>query len=94
ACAAPSGRFVRADASGDGNLQVSDAVGVLFTLFGGVATDCEDALDADDDGRLGVADALRILHYLFRGGPAPPAPFPAPGADPTEVGDALGCRRG
>ena len=36
-----------------------------------------------------IADAISALDFLFAGGAAPPAPFPAPGSDPTP--DALDC---
>ena len=83
--------FVRGDANGDGRLDVSDAVKMLRVLFAGVATDCEDALDANDDGTMDIADAVYVLAYLFGGGTEIPAPFPAPGEDPTD--DGLGCER-
>jgi PKD repeat protein len=76
--------FVRGDANGDGAIDLSDGLAILFFLFaGGSALECEDHGDADDNGSLAVTDALRILNYLFRGGPAPLAPFPAAGRDGT-----------
>ena len=83
--------FVRGDANGDGLVDVSDPVKVLFYLFSGAATDCEDSLDADDDERIGLTDAVRVLDFLFRGGLAPAAPFPQAGTDPA--GTELGCQR-
>jgi hypothetical protein len=50
---------------------------------------CADAADADDSGAIDLADAIHLLSALFLGGPAPAAPFPACGTDPTE--DALDC---
>ena len=38
---------------------------------------------------LGLADAIAVLGYLFAGGPQPPPPAAACGADP--VADALPC---
>ena len=71
-------------------LELTDAVGLLTSLFGGAGeVPCEDAADANDDGALNVADAVYGLTYLFSGGGPPPAPFPEPGVDPTA--DALGC---
>ncbi len=84
-------RFSRGDGNGDGFFDLSDAVTMLFALFGGLQTDCADALDADDDGDLAVTDAIRVLEHLFRGGPDLPAPFPGFGEDPT--GDSLTCGR-
>jgi hypothetical protein len=63
---------------------------VLRALFiPGTALGCEDAADVDDDGHLTLTDAIALLNYLFRSGPAPPAPFPDCGTDPTA--DALEC---
>ncbi|MGQ9589984.1 MAG: hypothetical protein ACUVYA_06785 [Planctomycetota bacterium] len=88
----PAGpRFVRGDANGDDEVDISDAVSVLRVLFLGDASECLDALDADDDGGTSITDAIYILDYLFRGGRAIPPPHPEPGPDPTE--DALGCSR-
>jgi hypothetical protein len=88
---AVSGGFTRAEANGDGSVDLGDVLKVLFYLFAGNASDCPDALDADDSGVVGIPDAVRILNYLFLAGPSFPAPFPAKGPDPTE--DALDCSR-
>jgi hypothetical protein len=81
--------FLRGDASGDGRLDLADAVQTLEYLFlGARRLSCLDAGDADDDGEVLVTDAVRILLHLFAGGPGLPAPFPGPGFDPTP--DALG----
>jgi hypothetical protein len=86
----PEPSFLRGDADGDGEVTLTDAVGVLEFLFhGAVAPPCLDVFDADDNGRLNVSDAVYLLGFLFRGGPPPPPPFPAPGSDPTE--DELSC---
>jgi hypothetical protein len=82
--------FVRGDADGSTTLSVSDALGVLLHLFGGVPIDCQDHGDADDNGRLDVTDPVVILDFLFRRGLPPPAPFPAPGFDPTPDGEDCG----
>jgi parallel beta-helix repeat protein len=90
-CTPPPPVFVRGEANHDGSLDVSDALEVLFVLYGGVATDCQDALDVNDDGKLDTTDAIRVLEYLFASGPQPAPPFPAAGVDPTE--DSLDCQR-
>lgn len=94
----PPARFLRGDANGDGGIDISDPVGVLRYLFAGAgppggALPCDDALDADDSGDLSITDAIYGLAFLFQGGPAPPAPFPEPGPDPTTEDDPLGCDR-
>ena len=81
--------FVRSDSNADGVVDISDPVLTLNSLFvaGGPAPACLEPLDANDDGRVDLSDAVYTLAFLFRGGPAPGAPFPFCGEDPT--GDAL-----
>ena len=86
-----SAEFIRADANGDGNVDVSDAVSTLMYLFMGGVARCRDAGDANDDGILNITDPVFTLLYLFLGGSAPREPFPDRGWDPTS--DALGCAR-
>ncbi|MFN0058422.1 MAG: lytic polysaccharide monooxygenase [Planctomycetota bacterium] len=85
----PPIEFVRADANGDGALDLADAVQVLSSLFSGAPTNCAKALDANDDGAVDIADPIRILANLFSSAPAPPLPFPGCGVDPTL--DGLAC---
>lgn len=76
--------FVRGETNLDGSLDIADAVTVLLYLFAGsVSTTCPDRFDANDDGQTLVSDAVYLIQYLFRGGPAPPAPYPEEGLDPT-----------
>lgn len=83
-------RFVRGNADGQGEIDISDAVSVLGYLFLGSATPpCLDAADGDDLGSIELTDAVYILGFLFLGGPAPPPPHPDCGADPSA--DELGC---
>jgi plastocyanin len=83
-------KFVRADTSGDGAVDISDAVAILNFLFlGGSVRCCDDALDANDDGEINIGDPVFALNYLFLGGATIPPPFPRPGADRTE--DLLLC---
>jgi hypothetical protein len=42
-----------------------------------------DAGDVNDDGIVDVSDVIYLINYLYKDGPAPPAPFPDPGVDPT-----------
>jgi hypothetical protein len=86
------GRFLRADANADGQIDLPDALQILFVLFAGFTTDCPDALDANDDGNVGIADAVRVLTYVLGSVRSLPAPFPVAGSDPTPA-DALDCRR-
>ncbi len=41
--------------------------------------------------RIDISDAINLLSYLFASGPAPAAPFPGCGGDPTST-DALDCQ--
>lgn len=77
-------QFLRGDANGDGTVNVTDAVRVLFALFaGGVPLSCESAGDVNDDDALDVSDAVTLLNHLFVTGVAVPAPYPGCGVDPT-----------
>jgi len=92
----PVGRpvlFRRGDVTAEGELDITDAVKILLTLFaGGFELLCPDAADVDDDGRLLVTDAVRLLGYLFGGDePLPPPAFSC-GEDPTP--DELGACEG
>jgi hypothetical protein len=84
--------FVRGDASGDMSVEMSDAIFTLRYLYVPESAEptCVDAADSDDSGDVQMADALYTLKYLYvPGTPAPPAPFPSCGGDPTT--DLLGC---
>ena len=82
--------FVRGDANDDGRVDIADSVASLQHQF--TATSpllCLKAADIDDDGAVSISDPIRELSYLFLGGPAPEAPYPGCGTDPTE--DDLDC---
>jgi plastocyanin len=82
--------FVRGDSSGEGVVDISDAVAILGFLFlGGTIRPCADALDANDDGIVNIGDPVFILNFLFTGGVTIPKPYPRPGADRSE--DGLHC---
>jgi hypothetical protein len=68
----------RGDVNGDGNLDISDAVRLLFFLFidPGIPDSLARLMDANGDSEINVSDAVYILNYLFRGGPEPPPLFP------------------
>ena len=85
----PPAQFIRGDYNGDGSVDVSDAVKIVFHLFSGADLACRDAADIDDDEQLNITDAVRLLGHLFRGGPPPADPYPGAGPDPA--GDALDC---
>ena len=84
-CAPTAGRFLRGDAEPDGEVDVSDAVRILVTLFAsGDPLDCPDAADIDDDGVVRINDPVALLGFLFQGGTAPAAPGVSCGVDPTD----------
>ena len=90
----PAITFIRGDANGDRTIDIADAVTIILYLFSkGVTPICLDALDADDTLSIEITDAIYVLSLLFLGGPAPPAPVPDPGMDPTTC-DPLGCAGG
>lgn len=81
------------DASGRARSTVdtADVLLLLRAIFAGSARlPCLDAADVNDSGSLDLSDAVHLLNHLFRGGPAPLAPFPEAGADPTRR-DPLDC---
>ena len=86
--------FLRGDANGDGEIDISDAVALLGSLFLGFrAPACDDAADTDDSGELDVSDAISLLNFLFNRRNQDPPPRPGPyrrGIDPTI--DDLGCK--
>lgn len=81
--------FVRGDTNGDNSIDIADAISVLGYLFSNDPATCLDAYDGNDDGAVNIADAISLLDFLFTQGSPPPAPFPAPGVDPTA--DQLDC---
>jgi hypothetical protein len=85
------GRFLRGDVNDNGKLELADPVFSIGFLFLGEpdSLGCLDAADSNDDGKLDVTDPVYALIFLFLGGPAPAAPFPDCGDDPTA--DSLGC---
>ncbi len=75
--------FRRGDANADDREDLTDAVAILFDLFGGPAEalPCRRSGDANRDGAVDISDPLAVLNYLFLDGPAPPAPSGACGTD-------------
>src|SRR5262245_6389520 len=75
--------WIRGDTDGSGAIDITDAVSILDKLY--LKGECvSPAGDANDHGYVTIADSLYLLYYQFRGVlPAPPAPFPECGTDPT-----------
>jgi len=81
--------FIRGDSNNDGQVSISDAVAILYYLFGGQLLSCVKAADVNDDGVVEIVDSIALIDYLFRGGVAPKPPFPQCGVDPSS--DELSC---
>ena len=82
--------FLRGDINGDSLVNLADTIWLLNEFFqGGPDSPCMAAGDFNDDGLVDLADGVAILDYRFLDGPAPAAPYPACGFDPT--GDFLEC---
>jgi parallel beta-helix repeat protein len=83
-------RFLRGDANGDGQTDISDPISILLSLFGGQAPlPCAASADSNGDDEDDIADVIYLLTFLFRDGPPPPPPGPeACGVDP---GGTLSC---
>jgi len=76
-------KFIRGDSNDDGKLNIADVLAMLGYLFGGENLNCVETANANDDDKINLADPIYVLGYLFGGGPAPAAPFPECGVDPT-----------
>ena len=83
--------FRRGDANSSGEVDMTDALTTLGSLFlGNARIACADAADADDNGELTIADAVLTLNFLFAGREGIAAPGPRLcGFDSTD--DVLDC---
>ena len=82
--------FLRADANGDGTVNLPDAQYLLnFIFLGGPDPRCEGSADANGDDNINLPDAQYVLNFLFLGGSDPVAPFPQCG--PTTLAGVPGC---
>lgn len=62
----------RGDVDGNDSVDISDAILVLFNLFGGGESPrCPVLLDSDSSGSVDLTDAIFILQYLYLSGPTP-----------------------
>jgi hypothetical protein len=79
----PRVSYLRADANRDGQVDVTDPIQLLGTLFLAQSNECPAALDANADTQVDITDAVHLLNYLYGLGPsAIAAPFPACGPAP------------
>jgi len=63
--------FGRGDVSGDGSLNLVDAILTLEHLFLSNPVACPAAADVDANGTVAILDAITFLNYLFLNGPPP-----------------------
>ncbi|MBI4583747.1 MAG: FG-GAP repeat protein, partial [Planctomycetes bacterium] len=69
--------FLRGDANGDGQVDLSDVVALIEILhLGRPIGGCPLALDVNGNDQLTTADYLALFRYLFLGNLAPAPPFP------------------
>jgi hypothetical protein len=74
--------FLRADATSDGQVDITDAVHILGNLFlGSPPSSCPEAADANEDGKVDLSDPVAVLDTLFLGGIRIAQPYPACGSD-------------
>jgi hypothetical protein len=76
--------FIRCDCDGNGDVNIGDALAMLFHQFlGGRPCKCSEAGDCNDDDERNIADPLAALILLFlTDRPLPAQPYPNPGTDP------------
>jgi hypothetical protein len=76
--------FVRGDVNGDLIVNLSDLKALRRFLYRNTQpNNVLDALDVNDDGQIGGKDLRYLRKFLRNSGPAPYAPYPEPGYDPT-----------
>lgn len=81
--------FIRGDVNCDGVVDPLDDAALQAYLFMGGSLACFDAADLNDNGVISTGDLAYLIGFISGGGPAPAAPFPGCGPDPTS--DALTC---
>jgi hypothetical protein len=93
---APGTDFKRADASPDGNIDLSDPIYTLSYMFtSGPAPTCMDAADSNDDEGIDISDPVYTLNFLFLAGPPPPFPGPTlcgPDITDSDAATPLDCQ--
>src|SRR5215475_12312209 len=62
----PASDFIRGDANGDGQRDLSDSVFLIWCSFLGTECPaCADAGDVNDDGASDLTDPVALLNYLY-----------------------------
>jgi hypothetical protein len=84
--------FLRGDANSDANVDIADAIFMLYSLMlGGTPSGCVDSTDANDDGTHDISDIIFVLNYQFQNGAPPPAPGPSQCGIDMTPDDGIGC---
>ncbi len=84
-------RFVRGDCNADGQVDLTDVVDMLVTLFQtGTELSCTVAADVNGDGGVDITDAISLLGFLFLSGEILP-PYPMCGKQTSST--ELTCRQ-
>ncbi len=88
-----SNLFIRSDCNDDGEVDISDVIAILWTLFlEGGDFSCEDACDSNDDGATDISDVIATLEVLFlEQGMIPFPGMETCGVDPSD--DDLTCEQ-
>lgn len=78
--------FVRGDTDANGVIGAPEVIFLLNYLYLFAQQPPSESGDANDDERVDLADAAYLTRFLGGAGPAPPAPYPVAGGDPTPGG--------
>ncbi|NCG55797.1 MAG: hypothetical protein GWP35_02745, partial [Proteobacteria bacterium] len=73
--------FIRGDSNSDGQIDVSDGIVIIYTIFGMMAPPCGMAMDVNADNMLNLADPMFLLQGIFSGEVQISAPYPQCGPD-------------
>ena len=86
--------FIRGDANGDGEVDLSDAIALLEVFFFDAPMGpCAKAFDFNGDEAIDGYDPLYLIFYLFRRGWSPPTPFPDCGSYGGFQDERVDCLR-
>lgn len=86
--------YRRGDLDANGNLDISDVVALLESLFTPSVAPCFAAHDANADGQVDLSDPVFALNFLFGNGRELSEPFQQCGVDPASLLEChgyLGC---
>lgn len=73
--------FIRGDSNSDGQVDVTDGIVIIYSVFGMMAPPCGMAMDVNGDNMLNLADPMFLLQGIFTGEVQIPFPYPNCGPD-------------